>query len=55
MDVISLLLRVAILRLCSLKVSGKVREKSGNLTMTGEWPPWILGLQKFVKIVLFPG
>jgi len=37
---ISLLLRGAILRLCSLKMSGKVREKSGNLIMTGEWLPW---------------
>jgi len=37
---ISLLLRGTILHLCSLKMSGKVREKSGNLIMTGEWPFW---------------
>jgi len=24
---------------CSLKMSGKVRGKSGNLIMTGEWQP----------------
>jgi len=24
-------------------MSGKVREKSGNLIMTGEWPPCVFG------------
>ena len=36
---ISLLLRGSIISKCSIKMSGKVREKSGNLITTGEWQP----------------